>query len=287
MMKIGINFDFSSKFDTISVNLYQISGGDEMKTLRILSWNVNGIRAVHNKNALESIFETRPDIICLQETKAAEDQLDSPIREKPGYTSFFSSAEKKGYSGVAIYTMIQPANIQKGFGINRFDSEGRILIADYQDFVLFNIYYPNGKQSAERLAYKMEFYDAFLEYADRLKNQGRNLVICGDVNTAHKEIDLARPKENEKVSGFLPEERAWMDKFIEHGYIDTFRVFNQEGGQYTWWDQKSRARDRNIGWRIDYFYVNDGFKEHIKAAFILPEVMGSDHCPIGLDLVLP
>jgi len=286
-MKIGINFDFSSKFDTISVNLYQISGGDEMKTLRILSWNVNGIRAVHNKNALESIFETRPDIICLQETKAAEDQLDSPIREKPGYTSFFSSAEKKGYSGVAIYTMIQPANIQKGFGINRFDSEGRILIADYQDFVLFNIYYPNGKQSAERLAYKMEFYDAFLEYADRLKNQGRNLVICGDVNTAHKEIDLARPKENEKVSGFLPEERAWMDKFIEHGYIDTFRVFNQEGGQYTWWDQKSRARDRNIGWRIDYFYVNDGFKEHIKAAFILPEVMGSDHCPIGLDLVLP
>jgi exodeoxyribonuclease-3 len=287
MMKTGMRFDFGSKFVTITMKLYEISGGDEMKNIRLLSWNVNGIRAVHNKNALESIFESKPDIICLQETKASEDQLDSPIREKPGYTSFFSSAEKKGYSGVALYTMIQPANIQKGIGINRFDSEGRILIADYQDFVLFNIYYPNGKQSAERLTYKMEFYDAFLEYADRLKDQGKNLVICGDVNTAHKEIDLARPKENEKVSGFLPEERAWIDKFLGHGYIDTFRVFNQEGGQYTWWDQKSRARDRNIGWRIDYFYVNEGFKKNIKASYTMPEIMGSDHCPIGLDLVLP
>jgi exodeoxyribonuclease III len=258
-----------------------------MKSMRILCWNVNGIRAVHNKSLLDSIFEPQADMICLQETKASEDQLEPGIREKDGYLSYFSSGEKKGYSGVALYSKIPPVNITKGIGVDRFDNEGRFLIADYQDFVLFNIYYPNGKASAERLVYKMEFYDAFLEFVDRLKEQGRNLIICGDVNTAHKEIDLARPKENEKVSGFLPEERAWIDKFISHGYIDTFRLFNQEGGQYTWWDYKSRARDRNIGWRIDYFYVSEGFRDNVRASFIMSDVTGSDHCPIGLDIVLP
>jgi exodeoxyribonuclease III len=256
-------------------------GESYMKNMKILCWNVNGIRAVHNKNILDSIFELKADIVCLQETKASEDKLAQGIREKPGYGSYFSSGEKKGYSGVAIYTMIPPVSIMKGFGINRFDNEGRILIADY------HIYYPNGKASAERLAYKMDFYDAFLEYADRFKDQGRNLIICGDVNTAHKEIDLARPKENEKVSGFLAEERAWIDKFLSHGYVDTFRIFNHEPGQYTWWDQKSRARDRNIGWRIDYFYVNEGFKEKIKNSYIMPDIMGSDHCPIILEFTLP
>jgi exodeoxyribonuclease-3 len=158
------------------------------------------------------------------------------------------------------------------------------LIADYDSFVLFNIYFPNGKQSKERLKYKLDFYEAFLEYADKLKNAGKNIVVCGDVNTAHKEIDLARPKENEKVSGFLPEERAWIDKFLSHGYIDTFRMFNDKPKQYTWWDLKTRARDRNIGWRIDYFYISQSLESRIKSGFILPDIMGSDHCPLGIEL---
>lgn len=152
--------------------------------------------------------------------------------------------------------------------------------------MLFNIYFPNGKASAERLRYKMDFYQAFLDYADSLKKKGKKLIICGDVNTAHKEIDLARPKENEKISGFLPEERAWIDKLIAHGYVDTFRTFNQKPGQYTWWNLKTRARERNVGWRIDYFFVSQNFKEKVKSAYILSQVTGSDHCPIGIDLML-
>jgi exodeoxyribonuclease-3 len=153
--------------------------------------------------------------------------------------------------------------------------------------MLLNIYYPNGKASPERLDYKMRFYDAFLEFVDGLKAAGRNVVLCGDVNTAHNEIDIARPKENAKTSGFLPVERAWMDKFISHGYADTFRMFNGEPGQYTYWDMMTRARERNVGWRIDYFFVNDALKESVRSAFILPDVMGSDHCPIGIELALP
>jgi len=169
-------------------------------------------------------------------------------------------------------------------GIEEFDKEGRVLIADYDRFTLFNIYFPNGQSSSERLQYKMDFYDAFLEYVENLKSKGRNIVICGDVNTAHKEIDLARPKPNEGTSGFLPQERAWMDKFLGHGYLDTLRMFSQEPEQYTYWDMMSRARDRNVGWRIDYFFVNDAFSDHVKGARILPDVMGSDHCPVGIDI---
>jgi exodeoxyribonuclease-3 len=185
---------------------------------------------------------------------------------------------------VAVYTKIKPNNVSSGFGVERFDSEGRTLIVEYDQFTLFNIYYPNGKASKERLQYKMDFYDAFLEYAENLKAQGKHIVVCGDVNTAHKAIDLARPKNNEKVSGFLPQERAWIDKLLEHGYVDTFRMFNQDPENYTWWDLKSRARARNVGWRIDYFFVSDSFKDHVKDAYILSDVMGSDHCPIGIDV---
>ena len=174
--------------------------------------------------------------------------------------------------------------VEHGFGISKFDDEGRIIIAEYKNFVLINIYYPNGKASEERLKYKMDFYDAFLHYAEKLKSKGKKLVICGDVNTAHKEIDLARPKENEKVSGFLPIEREWMDKFFAQGYLDTFRMFNSEPEQYSWWDQVTRARDRNVGWRIDYFFISDNFKKNIKNAFILSEIMGSDHCPVGIEI---
>lgn len=255
-----------------------------MGKIRILSWNVNGLRAVHKKGFLDWFKKEQPDILCLQETKAQEEQLPDEVRNIEGYHSYFSSAVKKGYSGVAIYTKDEPKSVKKGFGIEKFDSEGRILVAEYSDFILINIYYPNGKAREERLRYKMDFYDAFQEYANKLKKKGKNLVICGDVNTAHKEIDLARPKANEKVSGFLPEEREWMDKFLAEGYLDTFRMFNQEPENYTWWDMVSRARDRNVGWRIDYFFISESLKKRIKGAFILSDVMGSDHCPIGIEI---
>ena len=255
-----------------------------MKTIKILSWNVNGIRAVHRKGNFADVFKVQPDILCLQETKAHPDQLDDEIRNIDGYHSFFEAGERKGYSGVAIYSKLKPHEIKTRFGIEKFDNEGRIQIADYDDFVLFNIYFPNGKGSKERLQYKMDFYDAFLEHVDKLKDASRKIVVTGDVNTAHKAIDLARPKENEKVSGFLPEERAWIDKFLSHGYVDTFRMFNQQPENYTWWDMKSRARDRNIGWRIDYFYASENLKDSVQAAYILTDIMGSDHCPIGIDL---
>jgi len=257
-----------------------------MKTIKILSWNVNGIRAIHRKGNFEDVFKEQPDIVCIQETKAHPDQLDDAIMKITDYHAYFEAGGRKGYSGVGLYSKQEPKELKTGFGIEKFDNEGRIQIADYEDFVLFNIYFPNGKGSKERLQYKMDFYDAFLEYADRLNNGGRKIVVTGDVNTAHKEIDLARPKENEKVSGFLPEEREWINKFLSHGYLDSFRMFNQEPGQYTWWDLKSRARERNIGWRIDYFYVSENFKENVKAAYILPTIMGSDHCPIGIDVMI-
>ena len=255
------------------------------KKLRLLSWNVNGIRAAYKKGFVNWFVKENPDILCLQETKAHPEQLTDDLLNINGYKSYFSSSiVKKGYSGVAIYTKQEPVKVEHGFGIPKFDDEGRIIAADYKSFVLINIYYPNGKMSPERLQYKMDFYDAFLEYADKLVKKGKNLVICGDVNTAHKEIDLARPKENEKVSGFLPIEREWMDKFISYGYFDTFRMFNDQPEQYTWWDMQSRARERNVGWRIDYFFVSENFKQNVKNAFIMPEVMGSDHCPVGIEI---
>ena len=257
-----------------------------MSTIRAFSWNVNGVRAVVKKGFLEWFSKEGPDILCLQETKAAEDQIPDTLKQTDGYHSYFSTAEKKGYSGVALFTKPEPLTVTSGFGVDAFDNEGRILIADYGQFVLFNIYFPNGKSSSERLRYKMKFYDAFLRTVDRLKGEGRNIVVCGDVNTAHKEIDLARPKANRTTSGFLPEERAWMDEFLSHGYVDIFRVFNAEAGQYTYWDQMSGARERNVGWRIDYFFVDEGFTSRVRAAYILPGVMGSDHCPIGIDINL-
>jgi exodeoxyribonuclease-3 len=255
-----------------------------MKRLRLLSWNVNGLRAAHKKGFLDWLLGERPDVLCLQETKAAPDQLPAELIDVPGYRAHFVAAERKGYSGVATYTRLEPGGIADGFGVKKFDVEGRTQAADFGDFLLFNVYFPNGKASAERLRYKMAFYRAFLKYVDKLKEAGERIVICGDVNTAHKEIDLARPKENAKVSGFLPEERAWIDKLVARGFVDTFRMFHDEPEQYTWWDLKTRARERNVGWRIDYFFVSENFTGNVKKAFILPEVTGSDHCPIGLEV---
>jgi len=255
-----------------------------MARIRLLSWNVNGLRAVHKKGFLDWFARESPDILCLQETKASPEQLPPDLANIEGYEAYYSSAEKKGYSGVALFTKVVPDRVSFGFGIDVFDKEGRIIVADYGHFVLLNIYFPNGKASPERLKYKMDFYDAFLKFADGMKADGRHLVVCGDVNTAHKEIDIARPKANSGISGFLPEERSWMDKLVDHGYVDTFRMFNQEPEQYTWWDLFTRARDRNVGWRIDYFFVDEELAKRVTKGYILQDVMGSDHCPIGIDI---
>lgn len=251
---------------------------------KILSWNVNGIRSIERKGFIEWFKKESPDILCIQETKAHASQLSYNLTNVENYHSYFCSGERKGYSGVAFYSKEKPLSIKTGFGIKNFDNEGRIQIIEYPEFILFNIYFPNGKSSPERLKYKMDFYDAFYDYVNKLKKAGEKIIICGDVNTAHKEIDIARPKENSVISGFLPEERAWMDKFIESGFIDTFRIFNQDPHNYSYWDIKTRARERNVGWRIDYFFISSNLKKYIKNAFILPEVMGSDHCPIGIEI---
>ena len=255
-----------------------------MKKVRILSWNVNGIRAVYKKGFVEWIRSVDPDILCIQETKAREEQLPEDLKNIDDYQSYFCWGEKKGYSGTAIYTKEKPKNVSRKLGIEKFDNEGRILIAEYDAFTLFNIYFPNGKAREERLQYKMDFYKAFLDHVKKLKDKGKKIIICGDVNTAHKEIDLARQKSNEKTSGFLPEERAWIDELLANGFLDTLRIFNDKPEQYSWWDMITRARERNIGWRIDYFFISDNLKEQTMDAFIMPEVMGSDHCPIGLKI---
>ncbi len=255
-----------------------------MKNLKLISWNVNGIRAVAKKGFHEWFKNENPDILCIQETKAWEEQLDDSLTKIDGYNSYFCQGERKGYSGTALYTKEEPIGVERGFGIEKFDNEGRIIIAEYKEFTLYNIYYPNGKKDAIRLKYKMDFYETFQKHAVDLLKKGKKLIICGDVNTAHKEIDLARPKANEKVSGFLPEERAWIDRFLAEGFIDTLRMFNDNPDVYTWWDMVTRARDRNVGWRIDYFYISENLKKNIANAFVISDVMGSDHCPIGIEI---
>ena len=254
--------------------------------LKLISWNVNGIRAIYKKGFYQWFVTEKPDILCLQETKASLDQFPQELKNIDGYHVYSAEAQKKGYSGVALHSTVKPKKIETGFGIERFDTEGRILIAYYDAFVLYNIYFPNGKSSKERLQYKLDFYDAFLEHAEKLRKNGHSIIMCGDVNTAHTELDLARPKENETVSGFLPQERAWIDKFISSGYVDAFRLFVKEGGHYSWWDYKTKARERNIGWRIDYFFISEDLKTKVKDAFIQKDVEGSDHCPVGIVIDL-
>lgn len=250
----------------------------------ILSWNVNGIRAIAKKGFLDWLKKVNPDILCLQETKCHPNQLGADLLTPLGYKSYWSAAEKKGYSGVAIYAKKEPKSFSEKIGKKEFDREGRNLILDFGDFVLFNIYFPNGSSGNVRVPYKMAFYGQFLKVVEKYKKAGRKIIICGDVNTAHEEIDLARPKENVKNTGFLPEERAWVTKLIAKGYVDTFRHFHKESGHYTWWDYFTAARERNVGWRIDYFFVSENMIADIKSAFILKDVPGSDHCPIGIEV---
>jgi exodeoxyribonuclease III len=254
------------------------------KIRRVLSWNVNGIRAAYKKGFLDWLTATSPDILCVQETKAQSDQIPSELVEPEGYTSHWHYAKKKGYSGVAVYAKEKPLSVESGMGVERFDEEGRLLRLDFSDFILFNVYFPNGKMGPERLKYKMDFYDAFLDMLETLRREKKRLMFVGDVNTAHNEIDLARPKENSKVSGFLPEERAWIDKVVSLGYVDTFRYAHPDEVKFSWWDMKSGARKRNVGWRLDYVMVTQEMLGSVESAFILTDVMGSDHCPVGIDL---
>lgn len=254
------------------------------REIRLVSWNVNGIRAVIKKGFWEWFDALQPDVLGLQETKISSDQLTLDMVQRHGYHSHWSHAEKRGYSGVAVFTKEEPLRVQEGFGVKEFDGEGRVLFLEYPDFVFYNIYYPNGQRGVDRLQYKMAFYDAFLAHAEAQRAQGKSVVICGDVNTAHREIDLARPKENQDTSGFLPIERAWMDKFFSHGYVDTFRHFCQDPHQYSWWNMRSAARERNVGWRIDYFFVSENLLPNLVSAAIHPDVLGSDHCPVSLTL---
>ncbi len=257
-----------------------------MRTLRLISWNVNGLRAIYKKGFLDWLVKDKPDILCLQETKSREDQVPPELKRVQGYHSCFTSGDLKGRGGVGLFTREKPHNVRFTLDIDGFDDEHRAIVADYRDFILFNVYFPNGKASHERLEYKLKFYDLFLNLVDRVKAEGRKIVICGDINTAHKEIDLARPKQNEKISGFLPVERAWIDKLVEHGFVDTFRIFHPEGGHYSWWDLKTHSRERNVGWRIDYFFVSENLKNKVNSGFILKDVTGADHCPVGIELLV-
>lgn len=256
------------------------------ETITLLSWNVNGARAVHKKGFLDWFAQAAPDILCLQETRAEEEQLPKTLAQPEGYHAFWNaSSRKKGYSGTALLSRVEPLEVQFGLGVEEFDQEGRTIVARYPTFTLLNCYCPNGGRDLSRVPFKLAFYDAFLTKCESLRAQGEAVVFCGDVNTAHQEIDLAHPTANQKNTGFLPEERAWIDRAIDTGYVDTFRHFYPDlAEQYTWWSMPTRARERNVGWRLDYFFVVREMLGRVADAFILPEVLGSDHCPVGLRL---
>lgn len=254
--------------------------------MRVLSWNVNGIRSAAAKGFLPWLARERPDVLCIQEIKAKVEQLPPELLAPPGYTAFWNPAERPGYSGVATLSRTKPLGVRIGLGVPEFDREGRVLVTDHGDFLLVNAYFPNGKSGPERLDYKMRFKAAMGGFCETLQDKGkREVLLCGDVNTAHRAIDLARPEENEGISGFMPMERAWIDRFLALGYVDTFRSLNPEAKDcYSWWSFRSGARRRNVGWRIDYFFASLGLAREMKRAFIQPEVAGSDHCPVGVDL---
>ncbi|MCL2066801.1 MAG: exodeoxyribonuclease III [Treponema sp.] len=258
--------------------------------MRIVSWNVNGIRAVEKRGFVNWLTNERPDILCLNETKAEPGQLspellNPPAKGKP-YLSFWASSKKKGYSGVAVYTREKPLDVHY-LGKAEFDNEGRALIAEYPEFTLIAAYFPNSQDERKRLDYKLAFCDAIMNLCNKIVKKGGHFLLCGDYNIAHTAIDLARPKANENHAGYLPEERAWMDKFTSCGHVDTFRHFHPgEGGHYTWWSYWGSARERNVGWRLDYHCVDKNFMSSVKSSIIRSDVQGSDHCPVEIELKL-
>jgi exodeoxyribonuclease-3 len=254
-----------------------------MTTYGLFSWNVNGIRAAERKGFLDWLQKAKPDVIGLQETKSHPDQLSPALLHPNGYEAYWNAAEKKGYSGTCVYTRVSPTMAIMNFGERLLDEEGRIVMLEFDDFYFFNVYFPNGGRGQGRVDYKLRFYARLLKLMQDFRKK-KPIVLCGDLNTAHKEIDLANPKANAKYSGFLPEERVWVDKIIEHGYVDTFRMFHEEAGRYSWWAMFTNARARNIGWRIDYFFVSSEIEKNVRAADIHEDIMGSDHCPVSLKL---
>lgn len=253
--------------------------------MKIISWNTNGLRATVRQGNFAPLFSKyKADIMCFQETKCEPDQLDEKTRNLKGYHSYFSYSKlRKGYSGVAIYSKELPEKVEYGLGIKKFDDEGRTVIAYYQNFVLINCYFPNAGVNPERLVYKLEFYNAFLKFINKLRKSGKNVIFCGDVNTAHNAIDLARPKSNENNTGFLRIERDWLDKVIKNDWVDVFRSFYPDKKDvYTYWDIKTSARTRNVGWRIDYFFTDKSFLKKIASFKNLTDYQGSDHCPIQI-----
>lgn len=251
--------------------------------MKIISFNVNGIRACHKKGAFGELLALGADIIGIQETKSTPDQLPEEVLHPQGYFSYFdSSKERKGYSGVAVYTKVKPQKVQYGLGEESFDTEGRCLTLHFENFAFVTAYFPNGGRDEDHFKFKLAYYDKFLKHVQKLEKKYKHVIFCGDLNVAHNEIDLARPKENAKQIGFLPIERAWVDRVIEAGFIDTFRTENKDKVMYSWWDQKTRSRERNVGWRIDYIFVSKSLQDRYKNASIMDDFLGSDHAPVVL-----
>jgi len=254
-----------------------------MAAIKLVSWNVNGIRAVEKKGFVEEMLSWDADVILLQETKASKEQLSDQLINVDGYKSWWHASEKKGYSSTAIYSRLEPVAIHYGLGVDEFDCEGRVITAEYEDFYITNCYFPNAQEKLKRIDYRLRFGDALIEKLDK-QFGNKTRLICGDYNVCHKAIDLARPKPNEGKPGYSMEERQWMDKFIGIGYTDTFRMFNQQPEQYSWWSYRGGARDRNVGWRLDYFCVDTASKDKVVDADIMQHVKGSDHCPVSVVL---
>lgn len=252
--------------------------------MKIISYNVNGIRAALTKNFVEWLQQEDPDVLCLQETKAQPEQIDTMLFAELGYTMFVYSAEKKGYSGVAILTKKAPDNVVVGMGHPRYDAEGRVIRADFGDLSIISVYIPSGSSGDERQAFKMDFLSAFLPFVTELRKSRPNLVICGDYNICHKPIDINHPERQIGVSGFLPEEREWLDQYEATGMVDSFRIFDQSPEKYSWWSYRGGARFRNVGWRIDYHWVTETLKNRLKGAAILTEAVHSDHCPVMVEI---
>lgn len=250
--------------------------------MKIVSWNVNGLRAVLRKNFLAYLAEEDPDILCLQETKASPE--DVPAVWPKTYAAFWDSAVKKGYSGTAIFTKRPPCGVRRGIGLARYDAEGRVVTAEFEDFYLVNAYVPNSQRGLARLPFRQEWDADFRKYLKKLQ-KSRPVIFCGDLNVAHTELDLANPKSNVRNHGFTVEEREGFGALLKAGFLDCFREFQQGGGFYTWWSPMANARARNIGWRIDYFLISKSLRPRLRQAFIRPDVMGSDHCPVGIELV--
>jgi exodeoxyribonuclease-3 len=251
---------------------------------KFISYNVNGIRAALKKDWTNWLTSVDPDVVCVQETKAHKEQLDLSVFEDLGYNTFWYSAEKKGYSSVAIFSKTAPDHVEYGCGIEKYDREGRIIRADYGDFSVLSCYFPSGTSGDERQAFKMEFLSDFYIYINELRKERPNLLISGDVNICHTAIDIHNPQRNKDTSGFKPEERDWVSRFIESGYVDTFRHLNKEPHNYTWWSYRAGARGKNLGWRIDYHFVTDSLIDKIKRSVILADAVHSDHCPILVEL---